>query len=452
VVGSNIWITNHKTTPTALIPAQFGVAPLNEALAGTTTDPTQAYNNQGVAFATELRASGAIPAEAPIVIVPDWEPSKSISNWIDSVGTDAYTVVDLWARLQTQLAVVTAAYPGAKIDHVIWSQGENDSGSSSSYNSKTLYLGAFTRLITRFQALPQWTAYSRISVTELGTWANNSGGQARNDALRMLEGLYAFVSLASSQGLTESADNAGPHYDGASLVTLGQRHFRTSTLAALAGLKPAAKTSHGSALAFPNQISAPAGGLALSSDDIRSGALILANGGTITLPNAANVSAYPLRINAIAQSTLAAQGTLSGYNGGTQTTITMRAGTFWEVTQTNLTTWRAKQILPGGFGQGDQSRYTATTVITGTQTYNSTALNGVCYTFNGATVTLTPTFGIDAVMYCVTAATTLTLSSGNFRFSDGSTATTLTLQPNTFVHLFGAIESGNGVVTLVRGP
>ena len=70
-VGANIFITDSFLTPTALVPAAFGTAPLNATTSGFSTDPALVMNNICVQDANALRASGVLPAARPIVIVGD---------------------------------------------------------------------------------------------------------------------------------------------------------------------------------------------------------------------------------------------------------------------------------------------------------------------------------------------------------------------------------------------
>jgi Carbohydrate esterase, sialic acid-specific acetylesterase len=124
-VSPGIYITNSNVVPTAIIPAQFGVAPLNQVPydgTKTTTDPAVASNNQAVQFANYLRDSGMIPATRDIVIVFMAVGGTPISQWIGAgTGSPYWNWLNLY-----HLPVLEAAYPGAKIDHMMWDQGEAD--------------------------------------------------------------------------------------------------------------------------------------------------------------------------------------------------------------------------------------------------------------------------------------------------------------------------------------
>lgn len=451
-VGANIWITNSKSAPATLIPAAYGTAPLNSAPGGTTTDPNTAYNNAGVAFANALRDSGLISAGRPIIIVPDWEGSKSISNWTRAVGYDAYTTVDMWARLEDQLAVVTAAYPNAIIDHVMWLQGENDSGGSSSFNTRDLYYSEFTtQLIPKFQALPTWSTGTTMSVSELGTWANNTGGQARNDAIRMLrDGLaFNFLTTVSAAGLSETSivANLGPHFDGNSLNILGQRHFAAWRIGRERQQFQQLATSYGSGMAYPNLISVAGAGRSISPDEIRTGAVITLNGGTVTLPNTANIPPTRVILNCASQTRLAALGTMTVANVGTSSGVTLKAGDLYEAFTYSGTAWYLRKINASNQGQGNSGRYVGGQAFTGSKNFASYQLAGTAYTLNGATATLTPIYGSDVMFFGGASASTISLSSGSFTFTDGSTASSLTLQSGQWAWIISGIS---GTTTLTH--
>jgi hypothetical protein len=448
-IQSGIKITDSVASPTSVITAAFGTAPLNNAVGGGTTSvAANCYNNMAVAFANQLRSSGMIPAGRDIVIVPNWQGAQSISSWMGS-GTSS----TLWVALLANLAVVAAAYPNAsiKIDHVMWAQGENDN--SGTYNSSSAYGTAFATLQSQLRALTQWQTTTTMSVQELGTWDNNTQ-QLRNDFLRTTALGYfdMWTTMVSSTGMVESSQNSGPHFDGTSLVTLGGRHFAAWNVGRINGGYYGATSYYGSPSVQPNVLTVSASGGQINEDDIRSSAFIIGSGGTITLPNPARFTSLPLYIYASAQTSLASSGgTLQAGNRGTIASLTLSSGTLWRI-DINPSTgfWRATQVSTNGLGKGDFSRYVGSAAVTGAQTYTgNVALTGVALTLNGVTMTLTHSFGMDAIFFGTGSSSTLTLASGSFTFADGSTASSLTLQAGEWVWLVGGITSTSTLTTYV---
>jgi hypothetical protein len=228
-VGPNILISNHLTNPTGFAPARFGVAPLNLGVVGGklplawVTTPEEAFNNIGIQFANLLRASGLIPEERPIVVIPNWFPGQSIGQWIE-----AGTASRLWKCLRRHTDLLGTDYPGCRIDHTIWAQGESDSNiATSAYNTRPTYAAGFATLLDQFRQLPQWAAGgTTLSVQELARWPGSEKFDSRNDVIAGLGGGGApEVTVVSSQGLTQSRQTLNPHFDAASILELARRHY-----------------------------------------------------------------------------------------------------------------------------------------------------------------------------------------------------------------------------------
>jgi hypothetical protein len=132
-VGANIYMTNDFRAPTAVIPAAFGVAPLNQAFGGgTTTNPALAHNNPCIQAATQIRNSGALAASRPIVIIFNAYGSQSIDDWVDASASNY-----MWGQfINTAIPLVntwmtTNGYGTNWVFNLIdWAQGEADNQST----------------------------------------------------------------------------------------------------------------------------------------------------------------------------------------------------------------------------------------------------------------------------------------------------------------------------------
>jgi len=467
-LGTNILTTNANinSTPTSIITAAYGTYPWNQttsANGGSTSTPNLVYVNQALSFATYLRNSGMIPASRPILVVPNWYGNQSISDWVDM------TPIDMWTPLIASMTLVENTYPGCPINDVIWDQGEFDSTSSagSNYNSFSLYQGAFTRLIAQYQALPGWSTQTRMQVVELAPFADNPE-QARNDFLRTLQngqgssgvegsaGAYPFITFVSGSGLVESTQNPQEHYDGYSQQTLGQRIFQAWAQGRVFGSYSGAVTRYGSTYAFPNFITLTSAGAALSPDQIRTGALVSVGGGTVTLPNPASMPLTFPPIILSAQSgtttTISTGGTTQVDGLGIAASFNIYSGDTYEAVMQNGTTWLFKKLWGTGGGAGGPgfSAYVAGGLLSGTVNLPYAQTLGGTYTLNGATMTITTGKGSILTLADQIAASTVTTSTGSFEFPNGSTSSSLTLQPGQTASLAsGFATASNALYTYV---
>jgi hypothetical protein len=353
-VQPGIYILNSFMGGTLVVPAAFGTAPLNLATGGssTTTDPATADNNQGVQFANALRLSGMIPASRPIVIIPNAQGGQSIAQWI-GLGTSS----PYWTSLLSSLAAVNAVYPGFTIDHVIWDQGEADStsGGTTTYASQTAYSAAFSALLAQWRTLPQWTPTSTVSVTELAPFYDNPQ-QDRNDALRTMRGglFDPYVDFVSGAGLTESADSPLYHYDGNSLVTLGQRHFSAWVDSRISGRyfdHGAISSQTGGAHTIPDQITA-SGTTNISPDMLRSGRLLINGSGTINLPPVSYAGAVEIVMWATGNVTLSSASAIAQEGGASVSPVSLNLPTgttvaLWRIVGNPITNrWVVESFYP----------------------------------------------------------------------------------------------------------
>lgn len=294
-----IYIANAVSSPTAIVPAAYGSAPLNGTTpntSSTTTDPTLSYKNQCVSFANRLRSSGRIPASRPIVIIPNWYPGQSITGWVGSTP-GSFTAGSFFTDLQAELAVATAAYPGFKIDFAVWDQGEADN--SGTYGSQALYTAAFQALLAQFRGLPQWSVAANgdafdtnLTMVELARFADNTLF-GRNDAIDSFANgaIDPHVTVTPTFGATETpiAANVGPHYSGASLTgIIADRDFAAWVQGSLGG----SYRPNSPAFAPLAQIAVANAALSVSPDQLKAGATITAtqaSGGVVVLPDAGTV-------------------------------------------------------------------------------------------------------------------------------------------------------------------
>lgn len=274
-VGSNIKIWNGSS----LISAAYGTYPLNNGSGSGST-------NAAVAFANNLRSSGIIPASRPIWIIPNWFSGNSIVNWVGS-GTSSTN----WSALTSALSGAGVA----KINHVMWMQGEADHNSAATgYDSMSTYLAGFATLYSQFVGLSQWDPQTTFSVSELGMW-NAMLENSRNDAIRALGNIdNPNIGFVSAAGMVETSLTVASHahFSGASLETLGFRHFEKFR---------AMRLGFGANLGNPHDVNgfamAPRPTLLISSDttlsfdQVRNGVHIVIGGNcTITLPDASKLN------------------------------------------------------------------------------------------------------------------------------------------------------------------
>ena len=204
--GIKIW------NGTAMIPAVFGVAPLNRI-------PTGGggwSNNSAVHAANELRRLEIIPPSREIWIIPNWQNSTSIAEWVGAGSTSS-----MWVALTTALEAAAVE----TVDWVVFAQGEADNNNSTEgYDSDDLWLGAFRTLMGQWRSLRQWSPSTIVTAQELGNWRLNTQ-QDRTSAIRKLVTLDdpAVVRVATT-GLPHRGDSL--HFSGTALVTLGFRHAR----------------------------------------------------------------------------------------------------------------------------------------------------------------------------------------------------------------------------------
>lgn len=292
--GAGIWFYSNMSGASGGVMnrAAFGVAPFNKRFIGggeegtTSSDPDQVTNNQAVHFMNELRTRGAFPSDVPLWGIMNSIGGNSLNKWVpngpnftDLVGGLA-TMQAAWDA-QRAAAGLTGSDP-LQIIHMCWQQGEGDSTTlAGTYNTFDAYVAAFGTFLTQLRALPNWTADTTLSVGEAGRWRprlNDAGtailspGNQRNDAMRYL-GSGQFdpqVLLVSSDGLTNAyTDNDASHFNGPSLVTLGQRHAQAFLAArqGTIGLR-APRTKEGHAFAYRRRVDATNQTLILGEDDV----------------------------------------------------------------------------------------------------------------------------------------------------------------------------------------
>lgn len=416
---------------------------------------------------TVLQAAGISASSATNVVNPTYPTNLSVT-WGQSVTGGGNETVTLsfvtpphWTQLLANLAVLDTAYPNAKINHVIWDQGENDS-SGTAYSTQASYLVGFAALEAQFRSLPSWIATATISATEMGTWSSNASGDLRNDALRVLADGYfdpwttVVTSACPLNFITttcESAENAGPHFNGWALMLLGQRHFQAWERARInGGFHEGLNTYYGAGLSFPNQLSISSAGVTLNPDDIRTGVNIATAGGAISLPKASLSSGPVLFTQGNNTVTINVTGALSNLlaPNNRNNVGSYQAPVFSSVMAVPIVsqnTWRLYSV--GQNKQGDQGRYAGLATLTGVLSLDVSQMNGVALHFNGATVTLTNNFGLDLIANDDTGSSIFTVSVGTFSMPDGSTPTSLTLQPGETVWMFSRITATSTLITQV---
>lgn len=466
-VLSDIYISNSITNPTAFVPAVFGSAPLNRGIAGTVTNAADAYNNPTVHFANFLRQSGLAKGRK-IYILPNWYPGQSISNW-DGVSSP------YWLDLLAQLTLLNAQFPGCPISHIDWKQAEADSWSTNTgYNTEATYEAGLSRVIGQFKALPQWNndaSFARpttMTLGELMAWGSAYPSTNRNDVLLTYRGGYRdpAIRVISAEGLTESVQNPGPHPNGASIVVQGQRAFeayRDTRVGGNFGGRSELQLPNGSTDSFPNFI---VGGTAgnptlLGVRDLKTGALIVGNGGTISLPHPSNFAKRPITVRIFAQiaTTLdfATTGGASGYDeaaGAAIGTKSLASPFIYEVQVVNAQ-WRVRSLFPliGGL-----LRYTPTLTAGATTTISNVQCRYGYFASNNNTLTVTPFQGGSFIVSNAAAAagpTTLTIAAANvsagarFWEEDGTkTNTSITIPPGATVYI--EIDTGFNLVVVSR--
>lgn len=446
---ANTYIANvaGSGTATAFVAATYGAAPLNIGTDGvggqnvTTSTASNTYVNPAVSYAWYLRQSGLIPASRPIVIIPDWLGAQSISDWVDGTPTD------MWTPLTARLALFNASTlspsgVACPINHVQWNQGQNDT--SGTYGSASAYLGAFDRLIVKFQALSNWSKFTRMDIAQMGTWAGATG-MDRIDALDTMDSgcRYSFATETSTQGLTQSTDQPGPHPDGNSVDEIGRRSFVNDQAGRIGGAYRCAPRN-----AQPQTITT-SGAYVASVDETRNGVLYQVNGASIQLPNAALLKGTePIYLFSSAGATLTSAGTLRGENlPGTTSSFTLAAGVRYTAEQLDGTSFYLRR--DSGPMIGNQACNFSTGFLSGAQALSNRNFSGACYGLSTATVTLTAAFGEQGMFFGAVGTSTIALASGNFTFPDGTTGTTITLTVGQAVQIVGVPGAANALIMLV---
>ncbi|USQ97229.1 sialate O-acetylesterase [Caulobacter sp. RL271] len=446
---ANTFITSTMNGGTTFVPAAFGTAPLNQGPGGvgTTSDPAQATNNMGVHFANALRASGLIPASRPIVIIMNAVGGQSITQWVGSGASSAYFV-----NLKSSLAALTAAYPGAKIDHVIWSQGEGDNNASgTSYASKSTYISAFSALLGQWRALPEWQSSTTVSVQELGDWGD-AIQRDRNDAIyTMRSGLFdPYVTTVSSAGIGESTDSPQFHFDGVGLATLGRYHFQAWHEARISGGYSPGHLSADTASApiFSGGLSvATSGTLNVGVGDLRGGGVsinVTGTGATINLPRAATVGRTEVTFyqsTGAAFTLSAATSTIFNETGAPAGSVTVGSGQnssiYRATSEPASDRWLLESVYPK---IGSSKRYFTNVPSGQNRSVTTSEILHSIITLNASGMTL-PTSGLQTgssvVAYAVTGPSTVTASgSVAFQFEGGGpTVQSITLNAGEWVEL-----------------
>lgn len=452
-VASGIYMANSFTTPTGIVQAAYGVAPLNLTYTQTvTTTPSLCVNNQAIAFANALRAfwAGTAQANRPIVIVWSCLGAQPISDWVPTSGS-------LWVDWLAALTTVngstlnSVSLSGFQFDHVIWDQGEGDSTSGGgAANTQALYLTAWTSFLAQMRALPQVRPTTTFSVTELGPWYNNVQ-QDRNDALRLMaQGLFdPFVTFTSGSDLVQSTENPPYHYDGNSLQVLGQRHFQ----AWLDGRIMGGYTNHGGLSGITggsmviNDSVTLSGTINLAPDDMRSGTLFInaTAGGTVNLPNLPYPGHCEILIWAQATVTVNSQSVIIVDDGANTNSaaLPLPAGEnfvlYHVVGFPSVPRYLITTVTPRVGATVASSR-----IISGTTTLTAKDLKLGSYQLSAATVSL-PTSATDGsltIFYTLTGGTSsLTATGGTAGVLDkviqlnGNPLTTMTLVPGQIIML-----------------
>lgn len=297
---ANTFTLNGWMGATTLVQAKFGSAPFNLTAngAGTTTDPALSCNNIAMQFANALRANGSIPSERPIVIVPNAIGGQPLSQWIGNGASSSY-----FQSLVTSLNAVATAYPGFKIDVMLWAQGEGDANSfATPYSSKAGYISGFKTLLSQLRGLPQWSASTAVSMQELGDWYAASQ-RDRNDAIRTFRNgsQDPYVTTVSSSNMAEAVDSPLYHYEGTALVQLGRAHFDAWNERRLNGTyssRSALDRSSGGADIVKKNIELAANATYnLSADDVRGGGCSIRITGTGVTINLPAVAAWTSRVD-----------------------------------------------------------------------------------------------------------------------------------------------------------
>jgi hypothetical protein len=445
-IDTGIYVTNswgNATVPTAIVPAAYGTAPLNQTLAGaTTTDPTLAYKSQAISCANQarayLRANGQ--ANRPILIVGFNAPAQSISDWVDR------TPLDMWAVLLAGIALVNAAYGTSwTVNAVLWCQGENDN--TGTYGTDALYAAAHDRLIGMMTALPCWSADSRWLNVELAQW-NAATQSSRNTFFRTTAdgARWPFMSFVSSSGMTASALNPPVHYDGISQIKLGVRAFQEWRRGQMRGGYGGALTYFGSKYAYPGAITIATGTAGvLNVDDVLTGAVIIVNGGSLLLPNPAYCFATVL-INCTAQASLLSTGNviIPENNGGVAVASTTLISTTLYECVPIAGQWFVFSVAKRVGGMIDHypnSQIAAASTLT----LNSRQMQYCWYSVLGGPISLTPGIGCRSTFYndaAATSASVITVASGVIIGPDGKQSTTYPVTPNSTVEIAFNVASG----------
>jgi hypothetical protein len=521
-VGANIWMTNAFSNATDIVPAAYGVAPLNQS--GSQTGATAAATSQMNICIEAANAYRALyPESRPIVVAFVAGNGQSISDWID----DGAAPFDLWANGQLVVNSLLNARYGVgnwTINQILWIQGEQDGGASSftgtisgatltvqtgvggaistgtvvaglgvqpntvvlsqltgttgkdgtyqvsisqtlstptamstgsAYGSQAAYAGGFARLVGRWQALPQWSPkQSRITVQELGTW-NDNGSASRNDFLRTLSGgaVYPFVTVVSAAGMTESLQTPGPHFDGASLKKLGQKH-------ASAGVAGAMTNTYQSPFQLAWNAKQITGGTAqaptlIGVGDVINGGNFYGQSGYYRLPDPANSSA-PIIYTAQGNSIIQAYGSRGGQSllAENDGFLTLRSSYTVKQARTvmfvpNNTTWFVISLIPKIGGMLDCIPGDALLAASTNGTYSNSLQGCTIPMAGGNTISFRAAAGARTTLSVLPGGANSTLTSvdgANIIGPDGAAVSSYTLPAGDAVVVEGNYTTGNALV------
>ena len=453
---TNTYILNLLSGGTTLSQVAFGTAPLNVANGGSGTSggPLSSCNNMAVHFANALRNSGMIPNSRPIVIIHNAVSGNAIDQWIGS-GTSSTN----WVSLLASIAAVNAVYPGFKIDHCMWAQGEGDyNGSGTAYSSKANYIAGFATLLAQWRALPQWTVDTTVSVQELGCWYDGVH-RDRNDAIRTFRaGAFdRYVTTVSSSDVPESTASPLYHFSGVGLVTLGFRHFETWRHARIqGGYSPLGMLDYktGGTDVVKRLLTVTTSGiLDVADDDLRgSGCQIYVTGTfcDIRLPDPqisapSEIFVYTTGDYDIDFITIV--GTIESDFSGTSATCRANVARHYRLYNVpSANKWVVETVYPK---LGGVPYYEATNT---TKTLSASVFLNSHYNINGTATITTPTTGLRNGMKNKFASTSgvATITSGagaGFVYPGGRTVSSISMNPNRWIDT----QYQSGLLTMDSG-
>jgi hypothetical protein len=347
-VAAGIYTLNSQTAPSALIPVQYGVGPFANGSGCSTSTPNSCYVNSAIWTANYLRASGRIAATMPIVILPNFYPNMGIVNWIGA-GTSSQYYVNFVA----QMTFLRTLYPSAVVNIWIRKQGEADSGSTGPYNNQASFCAAQQTLLGQYRASGFWSPTTIGTIQQLAPWYDNSAANARNDCIMTYAGgaVDPSITVTSGDGLTESAVNTGPHFDGPSYMTIGYRDYGAMTAAPPNGSLStgALVATDGHAFTGSKKFTVAASStLNLGQGGVQPGAVVTLNASsTLSLPNPAVLPwGSTVTISGVGQGAITSQATMVwARTGAGITSVTVESGYTYEADAYG-TAWWVRTTIP----------------------------------------------------------------------------------------------------------